>query len=313
MPKKAIASVHYPISKRDSSHRAGWARIWADILDADILHCSESYENYDTVFLYHGMEFNGSLNLFGGAKDVTHFKNFLNADTQFISLDVDMPDFGSIGKQRLTSCSEDWKQFPWDELSDKCNKITPMKMSMLTSEKLIIGDSHANAMYVKDSIVNRNDGQTLYGALKKGLKSFIIGHGVKDLTFYFGNIDIRHHLCNYESDNLSTLLLEYERQLLDISANYSISIVAPMYIENESRKIPKTGWHNKKPFTGDWDSRDIMRAAMTGHLSDMCIRNKWDFIKHPDFIKNSLGELSEDFMEKPQSVHISPKYYRRWL
>ena len=174
MPKKAIASVHYPISKRDSSHRAGWARIWADILDADILHCSESYENYDTVFLYHGMEFNGSLNLFGGAKDVTHFKNFLNADTQFISLDVDMPDFGSIGKQRLTSCSEDWKQFPWDELSDKCNKITPMKMSMLTSEKLIIGDSHANAMYVKDSIVNRNDGQTLYGALKKGLKSLEI-------------------------------------------------------------------------------------------------------------------------------------------
>ena len=37
MPKKAIASVHYPISKRDSSHRAGWARIWADILDADSL------------------------------------------------------------------------------------------------------------------------------------------------------------------------------------------------------------------------------------------------------------------------------------
>ena len=71
--KIGIVSPISKISSKIASHRAAWAAMWCNQLkhsdkhvDADIEVChDEDWDRYDMLYLYHGMEFKGSLNLFG--------------------------------------------------------------------------------------------------------------------------------------------------------------------------------------------------------------------------------------------------------
>lgn len=80
--KIAIDQVVGTVSPRATSHKGGWAYLWAnqlkhyfkqlgaDDVEIKVLHNEESWDGYDLIYLDHGMEFNGeSLNLFGGAQD----------------------------------------------------------------------------------------------------------------------------------------------------------------------------------------------------------------------------------------------------
>ena len=66
----AIDFIGGKLTNSEYSHKAGWAYMRAcqlsDALEqkVKVLH-GESWDDYSTVFLYHGMEFQGSLNLFG--------------------------------------------------------------------------------------------------------------------------------------------------------------------------------------------------------------------------------------------------------
>jgi hypothetical protein len=311
---RAVASIHYPISNRQHSHRGSWAKIWADLLYADVIYSNDEYEKHDEVYIYHGMEWSGSFNLFGGAQDVTQFQRFLDAKCRFFSLDIDMPDYGAIGKTRLNNCSEEWAKFDWDALSEKCKQIPKIQMSDLQLSHLIVGDSHANSVYKSKSMVDRHDGKTLYGALKQGLESYVepyYHNNLSKVTFYFGNIDIRHHILRYPESNALELMDNYERELKKVHDKYGvqIAVVAPLWIENESRKLPKSGYHNGTPFYGDWSSRERMRELFTNRIFGMCSKHGWEFKQHSESLKNDKGELDFECMEKPKSVHLSPKYY----
>ena len=78
-------------------------------------------------------------------------------------------------------------------------------------------------------------------------------------------------------------------------------------IENETRKIPKSGFYNKQPFHGTWEERNNARKLFNEIIHDSGLGIKWT-----NYLLNKKGELDFDYMEKPQSIHLSREYYPYW-
>ena len=331
--KIAIDQVVGTVSPRPTSHKGGWAYLWANQLkyyfnqlgegdvEIKVLHNEEPWDGYDLIYLDHGMEFNGeSLNLFGGAQDepAKRLGRLLSVDPiSLVSLDRAMPDYGALGKGRLKACSDLWRDTDWDGITAACGKMDFMTQESMANhiglDHLALGDSHTFSMYKPGMAVCRNDGQTMYGALKKGLKSFIepFGPQIKKLTLYFGNIDIRHHLMRQSDPHQAVrdMLAEYERQIKALNMDY-VELIAALPIENPSRKLPKTGFYKGTPFAGSWDERTLLVEGFNKKLERMCQNNGWEFYQHPDVYKNDKGELDFEVMELPQSVHLRRSFYR---
>ena len=331
--KIAIDQVVGTVSPRPTSHKGSWAYLWANQLkyyfqqlgegdvEIKVLHNEESWDGYDLIYLDHGMEFNGeSLNLFGGAKDEPALRlgRLLSVDPlALVSLDRPMPDYGALGKGRLKACSDIWRNTDWDAITTACGKMDFTTQESMAEhiklDHLALGDSHTFSMYKPGMAVCRNDGQTMFGALKRGLKSFIepFGPQIKKLTLYFGNIDIRHHLMRQPDPAaaLFAMLDEYEKQIKALNMDY-VELISALPIENESRKLPKTGFYKGTPFAGTWAERTALVTMFNMRLEEICHRNGWELYSHPDVYKNEKGELDFEVMELPQSVHLRRSFYR---
>lgn len=166
-------------------------------------------------------------------------------------------------------------------------------------------------------MINSVPFKTLHGALKMGLKSFFPTDKVKfkQLEYYFGNIDIRHHLMRQDYPEQATRLLvqDYFSEAKKIAGETGaeIKIYEPLPIENERRHIPKTGWYEKTPFYGSWEHRDTIRNVFI----DQAIKEQGNgvtFFRWCEKLKNNIGELDFKYMEKPQSVHLSREHYPHW-
>lgn len=317
--KIAIDQMVGTISPNIASHKGAWAYMWKNRLskmyhDAtiDVLHKGASWDGYDLICIDHGMEFKGSLNLFGGASDEPALRigRLLDFDSsKLVSLDIPMPDYGALGKSRLSACTDTWKNIDWNKVSDICSSI-PM-MNNRESTHLLLGDSHAFSMYKPGMCVSRNDGQTLYGALSKGLKSFL-SDDTEKISLYFGNIDIRHHLMRQPNpkESIIKLLNEYFKQIKDLNLDY-VELIEVLPIENISRNLPKTGYYKGTPYFGSWLERSELVNIWNAELSKECSVNDWVLHKHPRHIfYNDIGELPFEVMEKPKSVHCSREFYR---
>lgn len=108
---------------------------------------------------------------------------------------------------------------------------------------------------------------------------------------------------------MKILLENYKKQLNEIQKAYprvEITAVAPLPIEDESRRLPKSGWYKGTPFYGSWDERTDLRHNMTVEMSRW---EEFSLYEHPDSFTDLAGALSLDVMEKPQSVHIRPDQY----
>jgi hypothetical protein len=180
-----------------------------------------------------------------------------------------------------------------------------------------MGDSHAICMYRPEWMLNSVPFKTLHGALKMGLKSFLPTDKVnfKKLEYYFGNIDIRHHLMRQSDPEAATrdLVKNYYDACKSITADLGceIQIYEPLPIENESRSIPKTGWYEGTPFYGSWDERDNIRNIFIDEATKQQ-GNGVTLFRWCDKLKNNKGELDFKYMEKPQSVHLSREFYPHW-
>ena len=93
-----ITGTFNKIPRKKNSHGYGWARTWSENLGVGINH--EGYQ-VDVLYLDHGVNFGGSLNLFSGFNEEleTRINNFLEAKVIY-SLDIDMPDYGAMLKTR---------------------------------------------------------------------------------------------------------------------------------------------------------------------------------------------------------------------
>lgn len=269
----------------------------------------------DEVFVYHGMEFNGKgMNFPGGPTDslrpraemLAYLGRMLGPD--LISMDIPMPDYGFLLRETLGG-----------DLGLELSKALENKRYWLVprpdAKHLVVGDSHALSLYDQGRMICRNDFKTLYGALQDGLISYMPNKDPKEwesVTFYFGNIDIRHHLCRYPLEATKELIQEYSSQVETLKVIYpktKFRVQTPLPIENERRVIPKSGWYKGTPFYGDWHRRRGLRDYIVDLMMGADLFRGIEVRDHPKYFWNSLGELTFDVMEKPRSVHIRPAEY----
>ena len=82
------------------SHIHGYAQKWSGLLDEKISHKCNNLD--EELFVEHGVNFSGALNLFGGANEdlYNRFENAMKVKI-LTSLDIDMPDYGAMIKKRI--------------------------------------------------------------------------------------------------------------------------------------------------------------------------------------------------------------------
>ena len=321
----ALDLVGGKLTNSEYSHKAGWAYMRACQLsdeydeEVKVLHNGESWDNYDRVFLYHGMEFQGSLNLFGGASEESakFFERLGTTKANLVSLDIPMPDYGELCKGRLSACDDYWRNVDWDAVTARCKTIQADIHPVENTDKLVIGDSHAFSVYQSGYNVIRKDARTLRGVLKKTIAKEMTDHGIypgdiNTITTYYGNIDIRHHLMRESNPTaeIDMLLAEYEKQLKELGIK-NVEVVSPLPIEDESRRLPKTGYFKNTPFYGSQEERAELVNYFSHQLARICERNGWNNFTWPnEWYTISPLEYMKTYMERPKSVHLAPKFHR---
>jgi len=316
--KIGIDGVTGSFSSRITSHKGAWPRLIRNQLinakykSVTVLEKADDWAEYDLILIDLGMEFKGVFNLFGGANDELYnrIKKFENFKGQIMCIHKPMPDVGKLIRDRYKTGTELFRTLDDKLISDKCENIKHFEIVDKTNN-LVLGDSHSFSMYIPQFMVSRNDGLTMFGVLKRGLRSFI-PDDINNLILYFGNIDIRHHICRQEFPEkaIKDMLLEYEKQIKDLNIEGRIELIQALPIENESRKLPKTGYYKGTPYAGTWEERSSVVELFNSILESICERNGWRCYKHPECYLNEDKELSFDVMEKPKSVHLSREYYR---
>mgnify|MGYP006079531755 CR=1 FL=1 len=313
-----------PISNipvNEKSHVHGWTQIWRDQTGSAINHkCTPAIKSFDTVYIDHGANFGGTLNLFGGAaKEVFDRINLVASCPNIVSLDHDMPDYGEMLKKRIGAnttyegITEEW----CDMLSARLANIPSLKQHNLDTvyqnlEGITVGDSHTSAFSHRTDMVYRNDGKTLHGALKTGLRSLFRGESpFGRVTLCLGSIDIRHHILRHSDFVLENLIREYVAQgsALEMSYNCKVSYAAPVPVEFEGRRIPKSGFYKKEPFFGSQQERSDLTKRFIDELNTQS-GNK--VIMPPaDWYTMNPELYAKTYMEHGSSFHIAPPFYRR--
>jgi hypothetical protein len=316
---KVITSPATNIPLHEKSHVRGWSLTWADRLNAEINErCTQDIMQYDKVYLDHGVNWSGALNLFAGADDSVfeRFNRLLAVGAgKVTSLDWEMPDYGAFLAKRLNAASTS-KQITaeWCEaVSNFCKEVEHIKFDSIGHTWLSWGDSHtpAYAPNGHKNAVLKKDGRTLFGALKERLLDDIeVKPGVEGVTICLGSIDVRHHLCRPESADLDKLLQEYRNQAVRFRDRIGVTVelCAPVPIEFESRKIPKTGYFKGTPFFGTREER------LNKTVQIMSTIKSWDFpLVAPPSLRYTIDgeEYAKQYMELGGSVHTAPPFYRR--
>ena len=318
-----ITSPFTHISSNIHSHRAAQAAIYADQLEDSgyTVHLDRTGDihpdinSFDTICVYHGNDWGGSLNLFGGMKNYGNIDNLIRY-SQFKgivkSLWIDHPKYSEMLEPRMKGeIHPDWAKVDWENLKRIENTAVTLRQ-MTATTKVVAGDSHAICMYRPGWFVNSVPFKTLHGALKEGLSTFIQPyHEIAE--FYFGNIDVRHHLCRQPDPEQAArdLAKRYYEQLsqLDLAKVYAYELLP---IENESRALPKTGYYKGTPFYGSWEDRNRCRLIFKEEMRNLCAEGSVNFIEWTSYLLNNKFELDFAHMEKPKSVHLSRDSYPHW-
>jgi len=311
---KYIMSPYLPHAspKKDGSqpsHRAGWALLWSQQLNAPLIHNNDIPADCTTLYLEPGMEFDGKQKSFNMALSGKMW-NGLYLRMKRIA---DYVDRGGkivlIGHTIDGEKSVDWgerlysrkKNYDAQVLKGKAdltfgqlfpNDVEKIKHATLPgtpsiyqkdvkSNCLTFGDSHAISAWLEGSKCSRNDGMTLNGALERGFSSYIDAMNMDDfhiLRLYMGNIDVRHHLLRLFPDvrtavkEAERLATKYVTEALSAKNRYrfnEVQIVSLLPIEHEARRLPKTGFYKGQPFWGSASERTQVRNAFNQRLKDI--------------------------------------------
>jgi len=330
MKSVLVTTPMAPISERISSHRAAQAVIYADQIASKGYDVTinfggkiDNYNDWDILAVYHGNDWGGTVNMFGGVKAYAAIDQIVNLSKfkgEVWSLAIDFPDYAGMIKPRVDKepdAHPAWKNVDWENLSKMVTSSLKIHTNdFVESGKLAFGDSHAISMYRTGWEVNSVPFKTLYGALDMGLKEFVIDDEYQELEVYFGNIDIRHHLLRQPDPKKATqeLVCRYVKQAKELRESVKADVIRiwePLPIENESRKLPKTGYYKGTPFYGSWTERNEIRKVFVEELLSNSIDGV-DIFRWTDKLLNEKGELDFEAMEKPQSVHLSRASYPHW-
>jgi hypothetical protein len=298
--KVAMIGIVNNLSTRTSSHNAGWTYVSRSALETyfnnsvEILDNSSDYQDYDVLVINEGVNYRQDVfNFFGGVQEsqIDSLIKFSNFKGKLFCVNIPV-DYNILITKR--------KELKHLDIVFRKPEVINLNE---VSNKLVLGDSHSLSVYSKCYGISRNDGKTLHGFLKIGLKDFV-NKSIDDLIFYAGNIDIRFHLHQYGKDGIDKLISELEKQLIDLNLK-SVSLVKLIPIEDESRKLPGTGLYKGQPFYGSRKLRSELVSYFNQKLHDICNNNNWNILSWNFDYEN----FSFDFMEAKQSVHLRPTSY----
>lgn len=306
-----------PVAKRIASHRGAQGVMYGDMIRQAYGQCDvnyggeiEEHNDYDTMWVYHGNDFSGGLNMFGGVYGFPYVKNTVNFSQfkgKIKSIAIDFPPYHEWIKDKLDKAKKDpqpeWADVDLDNL-ERMHKEAETIIHPNPTNKIVIGDSHSICMYRPGWTIKSIPFKTLNGILKEGISNYIPDEGANynEIELYFGNIDIRHHIVRLDV-NVKELADRYIEQAKELDAK----IYELLPIENESRKLPQSGYYKGKPFWGTWQERNDARNAFNDYID-----SKYGIIRWTDKLLNAQGELDFDCMEKPKSIHLSREHYPYW-
>lgn len=321
--KSLVVNPNTNIPRAPNSHVLGRAALWANLLNAQLVHNMSSPVKIEKelaeqckVYIDHGANFNGSLNLFGGlTRDIyNNWQELLimrKCGHKIYSLDIDMPDFGEMFRKRLNAESTYYlfDNSVCNEISDLCrNHIKRADYTNIAYKGITYGDSHSLAFSKKGDYVFKIDGSTLFSQLRKDWVNTFFDKQTHDVTFCFGSIDVRHHILRTGTE-IKKLARDYIDKVCEFNCTYDTvaEICAVVPVEYEGRRIPKTGYYDGKPFTGSLESR----KHITNEFNNYIEQEYEKFVKPPGYWYTMCPELyAKEYMERGGSVHISPMHYR---
>lgn len=317
--KICITNLLSNITTKDHSHKGGWSKLLKCQLvnegytNVKIIGREDDIMDFSVCIFDFGAEFSGGLNLFGGLdeKVFTRLNQLYNFDGQMYSWQHELPDLSVLEKRRDNkSTCEAFKNAHPDfaaRLHHRLQDEVSTFHHVARKDKLLIGDSHTPSVWTPEFMIERRDGRTLMGMIKNNTIQKVIdniGYDFEEIQIYAGNIDVRHHILRQDSPWVYVENLVHE--LARVCKSYPVTFTELLPIENESRKLPKTGFYKGTPFTGSWAERsaavEIFNKILTQHATSA--------YSHWHFLKNEQGELDFKYMERPQSIHLSPMYYR---
>lgn len=266
--------------------------------------------NYDNksvreIYVDAGVNFGGSLNLFGGYDDKLDKRIRAALEAEIVwSLDIDMPDYAGMLARRKDSPEDILDPLREWQAKAKTVRSTDLELPWLT-----IGDSHSAAWAPWNSMVVKENGKTLFGQARDGfpyVREYLEKcPQIEGVTMVFGNIDVRHHLCRVHTE-WKDIYREWKRfgDSLGVKVEYS----CPWPVEHAGRKLPKTGWYKDHPFWGSQEERADLVIQIRQFMHDEGMLT----VSYPkDWLLMEPEEYARERMERPQSVHLSPQFYRR--
>jgi hypothetical protein len=314
-----IFNLFASIPVNPKSHVRGWSMHWAECMHTTIAYKDTDLSSCGELYWEHGVNFGGSLNLFGGVTDevVDKIEQLVNFKGELISLDLPMPNYAEQLAKRIgqSTCSSRLTKSLLDAFKIRTDLSRTLLQSQLGFTKAAIGDSHSTAFAVSGSMVLRTNGLTLNGALERGhfvrqIKS--CKKLPKKITLVAGSIDFRHHIGRQTdpTKSIEDLCERYCQIVSFIEEEFSISVevAAPVPVEYEARRLPQTGYYKDRPFCGSMASR----REWTNYFIDlMSCENK--VVGPPtEWYSMDGEEYAKQHMELGSSVHIAPNNYRRF-
>jgi hypothetical protein len=324
-----ITNLLSNITMRPGSHKGGWARLLKCQLKhigharVEVLTNKDRLSDFDVIVFDLGAEYSGALNLFGGLDEKV--TNRLSEISQFkgemFSWRSELPDVSVLEQRRKnTSTCNTFKSTPETFLPDVQNALKNVRVfrHAYRTDALLIGDSHTPSVWTPEfGMIERRDGRTLKGmidhdTIKKYYNELSQFGEIKKIQVHCSSIDNRHHAHrdknpDYYMAELATSLI---RQLVDLPG-VEFVISHSMGIEDESRGLPKTGYFKGTPFAGSWEARDRTRQIFNAIIDEAStIDERGSSMALPTSFFDDFGKLKFSVMEQPQSIHLSPEYYK---
>jgi len=302
MAKYALVSMMGNVGSTLNSQGGGYGLIATKMVkdffrddQVDVNVSPENWQDYDALFVCEGVNFvPGSYNIIGGPQPIHYEKmkaigNYKGI-VKFINNQFDFEGFNKRLKIEDVN-------FPSGNFIDLFN------WSGNKTRKCVVGDSHALSVWRPTYGLNFTPGRTLHGFLKRNTPE-LMNEVFDETILYFSNIDIRFHLMR--QDNPAAATGDLFRRYVDFAKQLNnVTLVEPLPIEHESRKIPGTGLYKKQPFFGTREERMRIRDIACRIINNSGLKT----IQWPDEWVDNDGTKMLDILEMKQSVHLKPKYY----
>ena len=302
--KRAMTCIlHRGITIRPTQHRAGRVNAVAENFECDVIQHNNisKIHDYDELFLYtlpEDLQKGNDMSVYGGiAQNRELFDSLIKNMSEFkgdiYQLDGEF-DYREAYRRRHLVLPEKFSGFP----------VRTMKE--FVGRPAVIGDSHCASIRPTGWRLFNDDGKTLYSALSDDVSTLIPDDETTQVAFYFGNIDIRHHICRQddplgETRRMAELLIE---QAMKIDASKEVWLTHLLPMTSDDRKVPKSGMYKKTPFFGSWSDRQDCINLFNQILDEEWLATiRWDDRYWKD------GHLNPQSMESKQSVHLAPHSY----